>query len=157
MNIIVADYSLHGDDICKLLSAYARDPMGGGKDLSRDVLDNLPGELGKRPYAFSILCYKDDSPVGLINCFEAFSTFQCKPIINIHDIVVDADCRGQGICQAMLEKVASIARQKGCCKITLEVLEGNTAAQRAYMQFGFAGYQLDPAMGKAMFWEKSLI
>ncbi len=37
----------------------------------------------------------------------------------------------------MLQKVREIARQRGCCKITLEVLEGNDVAQAAYRKFGF--------------------
>ena len=36
----------------------------------------------------------------------------------------------------------------GCCKLTLEVLEGNKLAQAAYIANGFAGYQLDPEMGQ---------
>jgi hypothetical protein len=40
--------------------------------------------------------------------------------------------------------------------VTLEVLEGNQIAKNAYIKFGFAGYELDPKMGKALFWEKPL-
>jgi hypothetical protein len=40
--------------------------------------------------------------------------------------------------------------------MTLEVLEGNVAAQAAYQSCGFAGYELDPCMGKALFWKKKL-
>jgi hypothetical protein len=36
------------------------------------------------------------------------------------------------------------------------VLEGNTIAMAAYRSLGFEGYQLDPALGKALFWEKKL-
>ena len=50
----------------------------------------------------------------------------------------------------------AMARQRGCCKLTLEVLEGNHGARRAYLDFGFEGYQLDPAMGQALFFEKKL-
>jgi ribosomal protein S18 acetylase RimI-like enzyme len=56
----------------------------------------------------------------------------------------------------MLQKVEQVANKRGCCKITLEVLEGNTVAKNAYLKFGFAGYALDPEMGNAMFWEKAL-
>jgi hypothetical protein len=35
-------------------------------------------------------------------------------------------------------------------------LEGNKLAQAAYIANGFAGYQLDPEMGRAMFWQKKL-
>jgi ribosomal protein S18 acetylase RimI-like enzyme len=94
--------------------------------------------------------------VGLINCFEGFSTFKCKPLVNIHDVVVIDGYRGQGVSQRMMDKVEEIARQRGCCKLTLEVLEGNKPAQRAYLRYGFSGYQLDPETGHALFWEKYL-
>jgi hypothetical protein len=56
----------------------------------------------------------------------------------------------------MLQYVENIAVEKGCCKIILEMLEGNRVAKHAYLKFGFAGYELDPKMGKALFWEKTL-
>jgi len=36
------------------------------------------------------------------------------------------------------------------------VLEGNRTAQAVYKSLGFTGYELDPRMGKAMFWQKPL-
>lgn len=158
IEILIADYTnqQHQTDISALLDCYARDPMGGGSRLSEFARENLPKALAKLPYAFSIISYVGNQPAGLINCFEGFSTFACKPLINIHDIVVINDCRGMGISQLMMEKVEQIAKEKRCCKITLEVLEGNHIARRAYLKYGFTQYQLDPKMGKAMFWQKSL-
>ncbi|PWQ99633.1 GNAT family N-acetyltransferase [Leucothrix arctica] len=43
-----------------------------------------------------------------------------------------------------IPKVEEQARAKGCDKVTLEVLEGNKAAQGSYRKFGFEGYELDP-------------
>lgn len=37
---------------------------------------------------FSVLAFDADQPVGLINAIEGFSTFACKPLINIHDVIV---------------------------------------------------------------------
>ena len=130
--------------------------MGGGVPLSDSTKNNLVKELSNIPHAFSVLCYVKNKPAGLINCFEAFSSFQCKPLINVHDVIVLADFRGHGISQLMLKEVEEIAKKKGCCKITLEVLEGNKVAQRSYKKFGFAGYELNPLMGKALFWEKPI-
>ena len=144
------------EDMLSLLENYALDPMGGATALHPSVRDNLATELAKLPHAFSVICYVDDKPAGLINCFEAFSTFKCKPLINIHDVVVSAKYRGLGISQKMLQHVENIAIQKGCCKVTLEVLEGNHIAKNAYVKFGFVGYELNPHIGKALFWEKPL-
>ena len=156
ISIILADYHnrRHANDIGTLLNAYATDQMGGGIELDEYVKNNIASELARLPHAFSILGYIDNKPAGLVNCFEGFSTFKCKPLINIHDIVVSRAHRRSGISQLLLAKVEEIAKARACCKITLEVLEGNTPAQAAYRKFGFSGYELDPLMGKAMFWQK---
>ena len=158
IEVVVADYAnaRHGRDITELLDSYASDPMGGGEPLPAYVREHLVSELSKLPNAFSLICYVDGSPAGLANCFEGFSTFRCKPLINIHDVVVKTAFRGRGISQHLLAEVERLARQKGCCKITLEVLEGNVTAQQAYKKYGFEAYQLDAAMGQALFWQKSL-
>jgi ribosomal protein S18 acetylase RimI-like enzyme len=56
----------------------------------------------------------------------------------------------------MLAEVEAIARERGACKLTLEVLQGNAPAIKLYERIGFAGYQLDPAMGQAQFLQKWL-
>jgi ribosomal protein S18 acetylase RimI-like enzyme len=158
IQIVKADLNLpqHGDALIQLLDEYARDPMGGGKELSEYAKVNLVAELKKRATVHVILAFDNDIPVGLLTCIEGFSTFACKPLLNIHDAAVAAAYRGRGICKQMLEFAELLARKLGCCKMTLEVLEGNKVAQGVYRSFGFAGYELDPRMGKAMFLEKKL-
>ncbi len=158
IKVLIADYldQKHSLDIGDLLNEYAEDPMGGGEALAEDVKQNLSTELSKVPSAFSVICYVDGKAAGLTNCFEAFSTFKCKPLINIHDVVVKKEFRGLGISQLMLARVEERAKEKGCCKVTLEVLEGNKVAQNAYIKFGYSDYQLDPEMGRALFWQKSI-
>lgn len=158
IEVIKADYAnpKHAKEIPELLDSYASDPMGGGSPLDPGVKENLIAELSKIPHAFSVIAYVDGSPAGLANCFEAFSTFACKPIINIHDVVVLTTYRGIGISQALLKKVEAVAESKGCCKITLEVLSNNEVAKGAYRKFGFSGYELDPKAGTALFWQKKL-
>ena len=156
--VLVADYynPQHAKDIIYLLDIYSRDVMGGGKPLAEEVKSRLIDELTNIPGAFSVLSYINSKPVGLVNCFQGFSTFKSTPLINIHDVIVIDEFRGQGITQLMFDKVEFIAKQRHCCKITLEVLEGNMPAQRAYEKSGFTGYELDPRMGKAMFWQKEI-
>jgi len=158
VEVVFADYlnPQHETDICTLMNEYSLDPMGGGVPLSENVQRNLVTELAKIPHAFSVLCYVDEQAAALINCFEGFSTFKCKPLINIHDVIVARQYRGLGLSQQMLSRVEERAKERGCCKMTLEVLEGNKVARNSYGKFGFAGYELDPQMGKALFWQKEI-
>jgi ribosomal protein S18 acetylase RimI-like enzyme len=64
--------------------------------------------------------------------------------------------RGQHIAERMLVLVETMARERGACKLTLEVLSGNASAMRLYKRVGFAQYELDPAAGQAGFMQKLL-
>lgn len=158
IDIIDADLSLplHADAILSLLAEYALDIMGGNEPLPESVKTSLIPELRKRASVHIVLAFVDEEPAGLLISFEGFSTFSCKPLLNIHDVVVGNKFRGRGISRQMFSHIEDIARRIGCCKLTLEVLEGNAIAQNLYRSCGYEGYALDPVMGKALFWQKKL-
>lgn len=158
LQVFRADYSnpAHSAALVSLLDAYARDPMGGAHPLSDFARANLVACLAARPQAYSVLAFAGDVPVGLVNCIEGFSTFACEPLVNVHDVAVLASHRGQGVAEKMLALAETIARERGACKMTLEVLQGNTGADRLYRRLGFANYELDPALGQAQFMQKWL-
>jgi GNAT superfamily N-acetyltransferase len=158
IEVFLADYhdAAQAAAVVNLLNAYASDPAGGGEPLDPAVRENLPAALAARPQAFSVLAFEGGQPVGLINCLEGFSTFACKPLVNVHDVVVLPSHRGQGVAQKMFVRVEQEARRRGACKLTLEVLSNNKPALRTYEREGFASYQLDPEFGHAMFLQKKL-
>lgn len=158
IDVILADYHLpaHAAALVELLDSYARDPAGGGEPLSAEVCAALPAALAARPHAFSVLAYDGAQAVGLVNCIEGFSTFACRPLVNVHDVIVRASHRGRRITQRMLALVESEARARKACKLTLEVLSNNHGAMKAYVREGFSGYQLDPSFGTAVFLQKKL-
>ena len=139
-----------------LLDAYAHDPMGGAEGLASEVKARLCDDLAALPAAASFIAWLGDEPVGLVNCIEGYSTFKARPLMNIHDIAVLPAHRGKGVGQALLATAEQHARDRGCCKLTLEVLTGNAPALSSYLRFGFAPYQLDPTAGQASFMQKWL-
>ena len=152
------DYTnaVHGAALVALLNAYAQDPMGGAHALSDFAKANLVAALAARTQAYSVLAFDGEKPVGLVNCIEGFSTFACKPLVNVHDVAVLTSHRGQRVAEKMLGLAETIARERGACKLTLEVLQGNVGADRLYRRVGFSNYELDPAMGQAQFMQKWL-
>jgi len=150
------DEPTHAAALVDLLDAYARDPAGGGAPLSDFVRGNLVEQLASRPFIFSVLAFDGDVPVGLVNAIEGFSTFACRPLVNVHDVVVLPGHRGRGIAAQLFAEVEVIARERGACKLTLEVLSGNRAARALYEKLGFDDYRLDPGMGHAQFMQKWL-
>jgi GNAT superfamily N-acetyltransferase len=139
-----------------LLEHYARDPMGGGAGLTDFARARLVAALRGHPGFHGALAWAGAEAVGLINCFAGFSTFAARPLLNVHDIVVRADRRGQGVARALLAWAESRARELGCCKLTLEVLSGNGRAMAVYDAAGYAPYVLDPAAGNALLLQKIL-
>ena len=131
------DYQSERDvrDLTQMFREYAK-----VEESDREELDQIGSHLAKIPQAFSVLAY--DGPdrnrvLGLINCFEGFSTFQLRPLVNVHDVIVTSEARGRGVASEMLDEVARIARDRNCCRLTLEVYASNTSARRAYEKHGF--------------------
>ena len=161
LRLCQADYSDEGHirALIDLLDGYAKDPAGGAEPLSEYARRNLPAALLARPFMYSVLAFddaKDALPVGLINCVEGFSTFACRPLVNVHDVVVAQSHRGQRIGEQMLALVEQLARDRGACKLTLEILSNNLPAMKLYRRVGFDNYQLEPSMGHAQFMQKWL-
>lgn len=156
ISISRVDYSSsqQAHELTSLLNDYAQDPMGGNAALSAQALEDLCPQLALLDHAHSFICYVDNKPAGFINCFEGFSTFKAQKLLNIHDVYIDATYRGLGISKKLLKQAEQLAKELKCCKITLEVLAGNTIAQQAYSQFGFeAGSN---ALSPTYFWQKTL-
>ncbi|MDP5210185.1 GNAT family N-acetyltransferase [Microbulbifer sp. 2205BS26-8] len=158
ITIALAAYtdSRHAADMLALMDEYSRHPFGGGVPLPDRCRAELPAKLAAFPGAFSVLAYSGDQAVGLVNCFTGFSTFACQPLVNIHDVIVSERLRGKGLCAEMLDLVAREAKRRGCCKMTMEVLEKNHTAQHAYRKAGFKPYTLDEEFGQAEFWQRYL-
>ena len=158
LTIINADFNnpAHGDMVLALLNEYAQGPMGGNEPLSDYTRANLISELAKRPTAGALIALQDDQPAGLAIYLEGFSTFACKPLLNLHDFMVSERFRGQGIAQQLLAALDQTALARGCCKITLEVLQGNEPAKALYRKSGYEGYELANDTGQAMFWQKKI-
>ncbi len=141
-------------ELVELLNTYAMDEMGGSEALTDQVQKTLVAQMQQRPHIHSAIAYVDGQAAGLINYLEGFSTFKAQPLLNVHDVVVKADYRGQGVARELFEFVLAAAKEIGCCKITLEVLEGNEVATQAYTRFGFQPYRLTEGGGVAQFWHK---
>ena len=158
IRIIEADLSLpaHQEAVLAMVDAYSGDAMGDGKPLDPDVRAQLIPGLRKHPTTLIFLAFDGDQPIGAAVCFIGFSTFVAKPLINIHDFVVLPTSRGKGIGRQLLEAVETKAKQLGCCKLTLEVMDKNHQAVRMYLAAGFVRYALQEEAGAAIFMSKPL-
>jgi len=146
----------HQKAVLAMIDVYARDPMGETKPLDPDVRARLIPGLQNHPTTVVFLAFHGDQAVGAAVCFIGFSTFAAKPLINIHDFVVLSALRGKGVGRRLLEAIEGKARELGCCKLTLEVMDNNHRALRIYEAAGFARYALQKGSGTAIFMSKPL-
>ena len=155
MNISFAycDYEnpVHLTALVDLLNHYMTDPMGEAPPLNKLQQLRLVDGLSNHPAALVLFVLYEGKIVGLATCFINFSTFNVKPYLYIHDIVVYADFRNKGIGKALMEKLIEISTEREYCKITLEVREDNFQAQGLYYSLGFE--ECTPGM---LFWTKKL-
>jgi GNAT superfamily N-acetyltransferase len=103
-----------------------------------------------------LLAFKQKQAIGFLNAIEGFSTFACQSVMNIHDVFVLQEYRGQGISKQLFQAIEDHAAANNCSKMTLEVLAGNTLAQSAYTNFGYGAPNSSTALGDTFFWEKKL-
>jgi GNAT superfamily N-acetyltransferase len=124
-------------DVVSLLNTYANDVAGGGESLSADIQTRLIPALIAHPATLVLLAHSATTAVGIAVCFFGFSTFNAKPLLNVHDLAVNPGFRGKGIGRALLTEAEQQARKRGCCKLTLEVQDNNRTARSLYCGFGF--------------------
>lgn len=150
------DDPAHGTGILAVLDSYAADPVGTGEPLPSDVRERLLPALRDHPTTLVLLALDGSDAVGVAICFMGLSTFNARPLLNVHDLAVVPERRGRGIGRALLTRVEEEARARGCCKLTLEVQEDNERARSLYRSFGFSDFVIGDS-GPTRFLSKPLL
>lgn len=145
------DKSAHISALTDLLNSYISDPMGDAPLLDKKQQQELVIGLKNHASAFVLFLLHEGTYVGFTTCFVNFSTFKVKPYLYIHDIFISNDFRGKGLGKRLMQKLIIISKERGYCKITLEVREDNITAKKLYQSFGFG--ECEPKM---FFWTKTL-
>jgi ribosomal protein S18 acetylase RimI-like enzyme len=146
----------HRIAVRELIDAYARDPMGTGRGLPQDVLDRMVPGLRAHPSALVFLAFDGDAPAGVAVAFLGFSTFAARPLLNVHDLAVASAYRRRGVARGLLAAIEARARELGCVKLTLEVLEDNVVAQALYRSSGFTDADAGAGARRTWFLERRL-
>jgi len=159
-NVTIVDADLsraeHQHALVTMLDAFMRDPMEGGQPLSEQSRREVVPGLRAHPACYVLLAWRDGLPIGFSICFLGFSTFNARPLINIHDIFVDSAVRGVGIGRMLLERIEARAHELNCCRITLEVRQDNRVARGLYRKVGFEEVVDGAERVPVEFWHKPL-
>ena len=160
MNIEIVEANLadpaHAESVLAVLDSYVLDPMRGATPLPTEVRQRVVPGLRAHPTSLVLLALQEKKAVGLAVCFVGFSTFRASPLLNVHDLAVLPECRGLGIGRRLLAAAEACARQRGCCKLTLEVRQDNHRARGLYQTFGFGRAPAGEERAPTLFLEKFL-
>ncbi|MGM0745872.1 MAG: GNAT family N-acetyltransferase, partial [Bacteroidota bacterium] len=100
----------HAEALLFSTDQYARDAMGMKRPLKEETKAVLVDKLKSFPCYIGFLAFIDDQPAGVANCVYSFSTFKAQKVINIHDLAVNPQFRGNGIGEALLAEVERKAK-----------------------------------------------
>ena len=137
--------------ILTVLDNYKTDGMGESPPYSKIERLNLIKKFKSYPKIYIFLAFVNNKIAGGAVCFNTFSTFTTKDVLNIHDICVIKDFRGFGLGRDIMNSIIEQGIKINCGKITLEVREDNIVAQTLYSSLDFG--EAIPVM---KFWSKYL-
>jgi GNAT superfamily N-acetyltransferase len=83
-----------------------------------------------------LLAEWDAKLAGYALFFDYYSTFEGRAALFLEDIYVRHEFRGKGIGQALMARVAGIAKRENCFGMRWEVLDWNTPAIDFYKKMG---------------------
>ena len=92
--------------------------------------------FGAKPSAEVLLALEGSDPVGFAVYFHNFSTWLGRPGLYLEDLFVRPEKRGKGYGRALLERLAQIAKERGCGRMEWAVLDWNEPAIQFYRKLG---------------------
>jgi|SRR5208282_759878 len=120
----------------RALAAFERAPEAVIATEERLLRDGF----GPHPYFWCLIAEHGGQPAGFALCFFNYSTWVGRPGVYVEDLFVLPEFRRLGIGRALLERVAAIAAEKGCLRMSWAVLDWNAPAIEFYRKLG-AGFQ----------------
>ncbi len=97
------------------------------------LLENL---FGPHPAAEVLLGEEHGEPVAFALFFHNFSTWTGRRGLYLEDLFVRPNVRGKGYGQALLVRLAQIARERDCGRMEWAVLDWNEPAIKFYEKLG---------------------
>jgi len=92
--------------------------------------------FGAERAAEVLLALDNAQPVGFAVYFYNFSTWLGRPGLYLEDLFVRPAVRGKGFGRALLERLAQIAKERGCGRMEWAVLDWNDPAIQFYRKLG---------------------
>lgn len=119
-------------EFIRALATYEREPDA----VTATEFDLLRDGFGPNPIFYCLIAEHDGKAAGFALYFFSYSTWLGRAGLYLEDLFVHPEFRGFGIGKALLQRIASIAVEKGCPRLQWEVLDWNTPAIDFYQAMG---------------------
>ncbi|SGZ01322.1 Acetyltransferase, gnat family [Moritella viscosa] len=123
--------------------------------VSATIDSTIVNQLFALPYFHGFLCFTGNKPLGFAVCFESYSTYRARKVLNIHDFMISSNSRGKGLGKLLLKGIEAYCRENDYLKITLEVDDDNLVAKQLYGSCDYEDYQV--ALMGLNHWQKYLV
>jgi GNAT superfamily N-acetyltransferase len=114
------------------LAAFERQPRDCHATTAR-VTEQL---FTTRPTAAALIAERGSEVAGFALYFFNFSTWECAPGLYLEDLYVRPAHRHQGVGRRLFLQLGAIARERGCHRLELAVLDWNQHAIDFYADLG---------------------
>lgn len=129
-------------DLPGVLALYAQLGLDGGEVLTLEQARAIHAQFARYPnYRLFVAC-ADAAPHQVLGTYALLVMHNLAhmglPSAIVEDVVVDSDCRSQGLGRQMMEHAMAQARAAGCYKLALS---SNGRRERAHAFYESLGFQ----------------
>ena len=119
------------------LAEFEREPASSVKVTEAEIVRD---GFGDRPSFEVLIAEQNGEPVGFALFFMNYSTWEGTSGLYIEDLFVDESARGTGAGRALMAAASAVARERGCARLELSVLDWNPA-RAFYERLGMSHQQ----------------
>lgn len=124
-------------EVCRLVGLLS--PMGYKHDYT-DAVEKFRSHIQSSPDYFLWVAELDGTIVGTAMMhLQHKLSYHCGTAAHLEDVVVDRDCRGQGVGEQLVRHAIDTANAKRCYKLMLTCYPKTTAY---YERFGFQQHDI---------------
>jgi len=106
------------------LAQFEEEPLASVKVTEADIVRD---GFGPSPRFEALIAERSRDPVGFALFFMNYSTWEGTSGLYIEDLFVDEPARGTGAGRALMAAASAVARDRGCARLELSVLDWNPA------------------------------
>ena len=92
--------------------------------------------FGPAPLVECLVAERAGELIGYALFYPTYSSFRTQPMMWLEDLFVKSEARGSGAGRALLARLSSIAIERGCWRLSWEVLDWNQPSIEFYRKAG---------------------